>query len=208
MACVFLPSAGVNPLYGHKKYHPIYEAAQDVGIPVSLHGLAMCYPAFPCQLEQFDEVGRHGFGHSLQMSANFFHIMCNGIPTRFPDLKISFNEGGLAWVPWMMMRLNNEYFEWRGRLLPFYEERPSHYLKNFRFSTQPAEESENPADYQKVIDLISTFTGNYDNVIYASDWPHHDFLHPSRLLNYPMPDAMKRKLMGENAAEFFDIPRS
>ena len=159
MVCVYLPTAGVNPLYGHRTYHPIYQAAQELGLPVSLHGLAMCHPTFPCQLEQFDEVGRHGFGHALQMSVNFYHLMCNGIPVRFPDLKISFNEGGLAWVPWMMMRLNNEYLEWRGRLLPFYKERPSHYLRNFRFSTQPAEEPEHPRDYQKLLDLIATFSG-------------------------------------------------
>jgi len=206
MVCVYLPSAGVNPLYGHKKYYPIYEAAQEVGLPVSLHGLAICYPAFPCQLEQFDEVGRHGFGHSLEMAANFFHMMCNGIPVRFPQLRVSFNEGGLAWVPWMMMRLNNEYLEWRGRLLPFFKERPSHYLKNFRFSTHPVEEPENPADYQKILDLISSFTGNYDNIIYASDWPHHDFCPPTRIFNFPMPEDVKRRVMGENAAEFFNIP--
>lgn len=58
MVCVFLPSAGVNPLYGHRMYHPIYQAAHELGLPVALHGLAMCHPTFPCQLEQFDEVGR------------------------------------------------------------------------------------------------------------------------------------------------------
>ena len=204
MVCAYLPAAGVNPLYGNKKYYPIYEAAEEVGLPVALHGLAICYPAFPCQLEQFDEVGRHGFGHSLEMAVNFFHMMCNGIPVRFPELKVSFNEGGLAWVPWVMMRLNNEYFEWRGRLLPFFKERPSHYLKNFRFSTQPAEEPDKPGDYLKLMELI----GSFDNIIYASDWPHHDFDHPSRLLNYPMPQEVKRQIMGENAAEFFDIPGS
>jgi predicted TIM-barrel fold metal-dependent hydrolase len=204
MVCAYLPAAGINPLYGNKKYHPIYEAAQEIGLPVAVHGLAICYPTFPCQMEQFDEVGRHGFGHSLQMAVNFFHMMCNGIPVRFPELKISFNEGGLAWVPWVMMRLNNEYHEWRGRLLPFFKERPSHYLKNFRFSTQPAEEPEKPEDYLKLLELI----GSFDNIIYASDWPHHDFDHPSRILNYPMPEKVKRQVMGENAAQFFDIPRS
>jgi predicted TIM-barrel fold metal-dependent hydrolase len=206
IACVYLPTGGVHPLYGHRNYYPIYEAAQELNLPVSLHGLAMIHPTFPNQLEQFDHVGQHGFGHSLQMAANFYHLMCNGIPVHFPELKISFNEGGLAWVPWMMMRLNNEYVEWGRRLLPLYEKRPSHYIQRIRFSTQPAEEPEHPADYQKVLDLIATFSGTYDNIIYASDWPHHDFLPPSRLLNLPMPDDVKRKLMGGNAAEFYRIP--
>ena len=103
-------------------------------------------------------------------------------------------------MPW------RKALEWRGRLLPFFKERPGHYLRNFRFSTQPAEEPEHPRDYVKLLDLISTFTGNHDNVIYASDWPHHDFLHPDRLRRYPMPDEVRRQIMGANAAEFFGIP--
>ena len=204
MVCAYLPASGVNPLFGDAKYYPIYEAAEEVGIPVAFHGLAIIHPVFPSQLDQFNEVGVHGFGHSLQMVVNFMHLMANGIPARFPELKISFNEGGLSWVPWIIMRLNNEYFEWRGRLLPFLKERPSHYLKNFRFSTQPAEEPDNPADYLKLMELIGD--GSCENIIYASDWPHHDFDHPTRLLNYPMPDKVKRNILGENAAQFFDIP--
>ena len=47
--------------------------------------------------------------------------------------------------------------------------------------------------------------GGPDRIIYASDWPHHDFDHPSRILDYPMPDDAKRKVMGQNAAEFYGI---
>ena len=202
MVCAYLPACAVNPLFGDKRYWTIYETAQELNIPVSIHGLVSVWPVFPMQLEQFNEVGRHGFGHSLQMCANFMSLMADGIPARFPDLKISFNEGGLAWVPWLIMRLNNEYFEHRGRLLPFLKERPSHYMSNFLFSTQPAEEPDDPADYLKVIELA----GGPERIIYASDWPHHDFDHPSRILDYPMPDDAKRKIMGKNAAEFYGIP--
>jgi predicted TIM-barrel fold metal-dependent hydrolase len=204
MRCVYLPAAAVNPLYGNRKYDPIYEAAEGAGLPVVLHGLAVCHPVFPCQVEQFNEIGRHAFGHSLEMVANMVSMMSTGVLERFPDLKIGFMEGGIAWVPWIMMRLNNEYFEWKGRLLPFLKEPPSSYFrKNIFYATQPIEEPANPGDYMKILDLI----GGADNVLFASDWPHHDFDSPRKLLSYPLPLDVKRKIMGENAVRFFGLPR-
>lgn len=201
MVCVYLPTAAVNPLYGHSKYYPVYEAAEKAGLPCVLHGLAVCHPSFPNQLDQFNEIGRHGFGHSLEMAANFMHLMSNGVPARFPKLKFVFQEAGLAWIPWMMWRINNEYNEWRGRLLPFLKKPPSHYMRNFYFSTQPSEEPNKPGDYWKLLEII----GLFDNIVYASDWPHHDFDHPSRILDYPMPGEVKRKIMSENGRKLFKI---
>ena len=109
-------------------------------------------------------------------------------------------EGGIAWVSYILSRLNNEYSEWRGRLLPFMKEKPSYYFKkNFFFATQPIEEPERTSDYLKFLELIDGF----DNVLFASDWPHHDFDHPSKLLGYPLPLEVKKKIMGENALKIF-----
>ena len=33
----------------------------------------------------------------------------NGLPERFPNLKVMWIESGLAWVPFVMQRLDNEY---------------------------------------------------------------------------------------------------
>jgi hypothetical protein len=45
-----------------------------------------------------------------------------------------------------------------------------------------------------------------NRTLYASDWPHHDFDHPKSIMNLPMPLEMKRKIMGENALDLFNIP--
>jgi predicted TIM-barrel fold metal-dependent hydrolase len=46
--------------------------------------------------------------------------------------------------------------------------------------------------------LLSLFGGE-DNVVFASDWPHHDFDHPSKVLQIPVSDVARRKIMGHNA---------
>jgi uncharacterized protein len=201
MVCAYLPAAGVSTLYGDKVYDPLYEAAEKVGVPVALHSVGVVHPVFPFQLQQFpNEIGRHAIAHPIAMAANAIHMITTGVQVRYPKLKIFYAEGALAWVPWVMMRLDKEYFEYR-RQVPFLKERPSHYLKKAYFGTQPIEEPERPSDYMKLLELI----GNFESVLFASDWPHHDFDHPRKLLSYPIPEEIKRDIMGRNADRLFNI---
>ena len=81
------------------------------------------------------------------------------------------------------MRLDKEYSE-RRRDVPLLTERPSHYLQRMFFATQPIEEPEHLAD---MATLMGLFDGE-NNVVFASDWPHHDFDHPDKVLQIPLSD--------------------
>ena len=203
IVAVYLPTAGVNPLWGHRKYDPIMAAAEAANLPLLLHSVTVISPAFPTQLDQFENVfGRHVLSHSFAMMANLVSLMHTGVPARYPKLKFAFTEAGLAWVPYMMWRMDKDYAEYR-RIVPFLEKRPSEYMKErMWFSTQPVEEPDNP---QQLVETIEPL-GGADRILFASDWPHHDFDHPKTVLNLPMPPEMKRKIMGENALELFNIP--
>lgn len=132
--------------------------------------------------------------------ANIVHMITNGVPVRYPDLRIAVTEAGISWVPFLMNRLDKEYTE-RRREVPFLQERPSHYLKQIYVSTQPVEEPENMKDMATIIDLYD----GEDHTIFASDWPHHDFDHPMKVQQIPLSNEARRNIFGENSLRLFNI---
>ena len=201
VVAVYLPTAAVSPLWGHRKYDPVFAAAQDAGLPVMLHSVSAVASVFPFNIEQFDTaLARHTVSHCFAMMANMVDMITTGVPVRFPTLKIAFTEAGVSWVPFMMWRLDKEYNESR-REVPFLKDKPSTYIRKMHFATQPIEEPENGKD---LVAMMQLFDGE-NQVLFASDWPHHDFDHPRQVFDLPLSPQAKRKIMGENALRLFGI---
>ncbi len=199
--CAYLPAAGLKLLYGHELYDPVYEAAQETGVPVVIHSVEAIFPVFPFQLEQFrTAMAVHALAHPLSMVANCVSMLETGVPVRFPDLRIGFMEAGTGWVPFVANRLDKEYTE-RRREVPILQERPSHYMRRFFYGTQPIEEPEERLDLVKQFEL---FDGE-NQAMFASDWPHHDFDHTQFVFGLPFSREARRKIMGLNAARFFGL---
>jgi predicted TIM-barrel fold metal-dependent hydrolase len=204
IVAIYLPTAGVNPLWGHRRYDPIFAAAEAMDLPVCLHSVTLISPVFPHQTEQFENhFGRQVMTHAFCMMANFTSIMHTGVLARFPKLKIVFTEAGVGWVPYMVWRLDRYYREYH-RFVPFLEETPSKYVRDrMWFATQPFEEPEDPLH---LVETIRHYDPDGTRTLFASDWPHHDFDHPKTIKQLPMPDEMKRRILGENAIDLFKLP--
>jgi uncharacterized protein len=202
MKGVFLPTAGVSPLWGHRQYNPIMQAAEAAGMPVIFHSVGFVGSAFPHNQEQFENhFGRWVINHAFGMMANLSSLMHTGVPARYPKLKFAFTEAGIAWVPLMMWRMDRAYNEYR-KEMPFLKELPSVYMRQqMWFGTQPFEE---PDIHSQYIETVQ-HTGE-DNVMFCSDWPHHDFDHPSAIFSMPMSAEQRHKIMGLNAARLFNLP--
>ena len=199
---VFLPTCCVNPLWGNRKYDPIHEAAQEVGFPVMLHSVGgIVHPNFPFNVDDLiTQFSTHVVHHEFALMANILSMLETGMPVRYPDLDVVFTEGGFSWVPFLMWRMDKEFHEVR-HMAPLLREPPSHYIRKFYFATQPIEEPERPQDLVTLLDMF----GGADQVVFASDWPHHDFDHPDAVMRMPFPDETKRKIMGANALELFGL---
>lgn len=198
---VYLPCAGLDPLWGNRKYDPIFSAAEAADLPVMLHAVTVVSPVYPFNNHGYQtELARHATSHSFSIMVNLVDMITMGVMVRFPKLRIAVTEAGISWMPFLMMRLDKEYLE-RRREVPYLKERPSHYLGGVYVATQPIEEPEKLSDLVKLVEL---YRGE-DRTIFASDWPHHDFDHPMKVNQVPFSDEVKRKIFSENALELFKI---
>ena len=197
---IALVTAGPEPPLGNRRYDPIYEAAERNGLPIVFHAGGAGIDEFHKKgYEKFTET--HVLGFLENNMSQCVSIVIQGVPVRYPDLDIVFQESGIYWVPMIMQRLDAEYMK-RPSEVPILDQRPSDYMKEFYYGTQPLEEPRNPEYLRQIVDQL----GGAERLIYASDYPHWDYDPPNTISeNSAFTDEEKRAILGENAQEVFGI---
>jgi hypothetical protein len=125
----------------------------------------------------------------------------NGLPERFPKLRTVWVESGLAWIPFLMQRLDNEWMM-RSSEVPLLKRRPSDYMREMYYSTQPMEMVNNREALELTFKMINAET----QLMYASDYPHWDTDLPSTIYDLPfLAEQAKRNILGGNAKRVFNL---
>ena len=150
------------------------------------------------QLNRF--ISMHAVSFVLCNIVHLTNWIINGRPERFPKLPVLWIESGLAWVPFMQQRLDNEYLM-RSSEAPLLKRMPSEYIAEMFFTCQPMERT-NMKLLEATFESISAPT----QLLYASDWPHWDFDLPNVISELPFIDEQaKRNILGHNAAKLFGL---
>jgi uncharacterized protein len=194
----FTVCATRNKPVHHDSYMRLYSAIEETGKPLAFHsGFHWGDPSF-LQLNRFISMHAISFVHySLIHLANW---VINGLPERFPKLKLVWVESGLAWVPFIMQRLDHE-FMMRVCEAPMLKRLPSEYIREMYFTTQPLEKS-NLNLLEATFKAINAET----QLLFASDWPHWDFDPPNAIASIPfLSEQAKRNILGLNAARVFNL---
>jgi uncharacterized protein len=181
-------------------YVKTYALLEEMGLPLVFHG------AFAWGEDQSISLcNRFLAVHALGFSwFNILHCtnwLVNGMPERFPKLKVAWVESGLAWIPFLMQRLDNEWMM-RSSEVPLLKRRPSDYMREMFYSTQPMEMVNNREALELTFKMISAET----QLMYASDYPHWDMDLPSTIYDLPfLAEQGKRNILGGNAKRFFNL---
>jgi len=203
---VQIPSTGLVPPAGHRRYDPIYEAAAEHGLPVAFHGAASATFHSFASMRRWNQTYAedHALVHPFTGMWNLTTMLYRGTFERFPDLEVVFQESGIAWVPFLKWRLDDHYME-LSEDLPLLERLPSEYVdESVYFTTQPLGlTAASPEHMAQAIEMTGP-----DSVMYASDIPHADFDPPGELFDRIAPafDARTvRGMMGETAAALYGL---
>src|SRR3546814_13230648 len=81
-------------------------------------------------------IGGHALGFTWYNMLHMTNWVVNGMMERFPRLKTIWIESGLAWVPFLMQRLDNEYMM-RPSDAPLLQRKPSEYMREMYYTSQP-----------------------------------------------------------------------
>ena len=95
-------------------FFPLYEAAQDLGVSIGIHGTPGSYlcGGSSDQVDTFALV--HIFGHRCQQQMAIAKLVMDGVMERFPRLRFGFLEAGCGWLPDLVHALH-EHWEKRVR---------------------------------------------------------------------------------------------
>ena len=206
VVAVQFPGAGLVPPAGHYSYEPIFEAAVDHDLPITMHShdiqAAQTFPVQRRWAETFTE--SHAFSFPVEHMWHVISLICNGIPEKYPDLEFVFQEPGFEWVPWMMWRLDDHYFQ-NSEDLPMLTKKPSEYIRDqFYFTTQPLGQASNPQHMGWAMEMA----GGGETIMFSTDHPHPDFDLPEEVLKpakMQLNDENIRGLMGETAIDVFQL---
>jgi len=181
-------------------YMKTYALLEEAGLPLVFHG------AYAWGGDQSLELcNRFMAVHALGFTwFNILHMtnwLVNGLPERFPKLKVCWVESGLAWVPFLMQRLDNEWMM-RSSEVPLLKRKPSDYMREMFYSTQPMEMVNNKEALELTFKMINAET----QLMYSSDYPHWDMDLPSTIYDLPfLSEQAKRNILGGNAKRFFNL---
>jgi len=180
-------------------YMRLYAMLEERGLPLAFHG------GFSWQEQSFRLANRFIVVHALGFTFfNMLHLsnwVMNALPERFPKLKTIWIESGLAWVPFLMQRLDNEYMM-RTSEAPGLKRKPSDYMREMFFTTQPMEMVENRKSLELTFEMMKADT----QLLYSSDYPHWDMDLPSTIYDLPfLSEEAKRNILGESARKLFKL---
>jgi predicted TIM-barrel fold metal-dependent hydrolase len=185
-----ITSTRYRPVHANQ-YMKTYALLQEMGLPIAFHGSYHWHDQAQGMLNRFISV--HALGFVWYNMCHLANWIVNGIPERFPKLKVMWLESGLAWIPFMMQRFDNEYM--------------------MRTSGRPPSRS-----CRAITCAICTLLRSRWNhgprvapsrryassmprrrFVYSSDYPHWDFDLPSTIYDLPFLSETAKRILGGNA---------
>ena len=174
-----------------KKFWPIFEAAEALGVPIYLHPRNPAPAAMKAYFEGYEDLAFAAWGYSMDTATHFLRIVFSGAFDAYPRLKFILGHMGEG-LPFWIHRLND----------------------HAQFSAKKRGLKKSPKEYL-LENLLITCSGNFaipsflcaltafgiDNIMFSVDWPFESNKVGMDFFNHvPLSPADKEKFAHGNAA--------
>ena len=181
-------------------YDPLWEAIQDLGVPVAFHeGIDAALPhvgdCFGLNLFL-----HHIACHPMEMMLAVMNFCGGGILEKDSRLRVAFLEGNVGWLPWLLDRMDDHYelsYAVTDATLP---EKPSVCFKRHCYLSAECDETMTAAVVQRF---------GADNFVTSTDFPHPDSKYPRAMDTFiGKPDLSveeKRRILWDNCVTLYGM---
>ena len=190
----------MEPMW-HPMWEPLWRAVNDVNLPLHFH----TFPSLPQSVRdrQTGLTRRAAFFTSVAgFQMNLVNILAAvigaGVLERYPNIRISFGESGIGWIPYALDRMD---FEWEDRFRDLgLKMRPSEYWRRQCKATFQFD----PIGTKLINDI------GVETLMWGSDYPHPDGVWPqsskyiAEQFGHLPPDVVS-KITCENAGKFYGL---
>jgi predicted TIM-barrel fold metal-dependent hydrolase len=211
MCGAVIPSNSLHaPPLGAPAYFPVYEAANELGCCVAIHGGVHGGMAMD-GLDPYAAV--HAIGHPLGQMISLASVVFNGVLERFPRIRFGFLEGGVAWLLFCLERFDRSY--------------DTHVMRDLRGRYLKLQRGEKVSDYIiRHIKARRIFVGcegaepllatavrlvGAEPFMYSTDFPHEVNAETCKkelaelIANDALSEADKDAILCRNAEEFYGL---
>ena len=198
------PGPGLE--YFDPRYEPFWAAAQDLGMPLSMHTASARVGGHRVGLDGTVRAATARANKVYWVMSSLANMIYSGVFERYPRLKVAIVEFEVAWAPHFIRMLDYGYrerqqeaiYRFKGNVLP-----SDFFRDNVYISFQEDEAGI----------MMRHFIG-VDNLMWGSDYPHVESTFPrsreilDRILE-GVPQEERTKIVGGNAARLygFDLER-
>jgi predicted TIM-barrel fold metal-dependent hydrolase len=201
MAAVVVMSLGTGKLLGHPLNDPIFEAAEELGLPVIVHRGGDAIPdtavspagGQPLTFAEYQTVA------PLSVINHVFNLITMGTLTRYPGTKVFIEGAGVSWMAGLVRRMDLTWKAMR-KEVPWVTETPSTYFeRHFRVGTYGLERHGGARVVARMAELRPDFA---DLICYGSGYPVWDTVSPETVAATFPPDWQDR-VLHDNAEHWF-----
>jgi predicted TIM-barrel fold metal-dependent hydrolase len=190
------------------KYDPLWRSLQELELPIHCHSAIPSNAASEENGPASPALGLYeGSGFSKRPLA---HFILAGVFDRFPGLKLVMTESMAAWIPPTLQALDSFC---KAAAVPGSITNKFGADAVSRLSRKPSEYfSSNcyAASYLTGADIALLDQVGADNIMWGSDYPHHEgtwpYTHEAYRSNFAaLPEATTRKILGSTAIEVYNL---
>ena len=174
------------------RFWPIYAAAERHGLPIGIHaGSAYRHPVTPLGWPSYYTEDYAAQAAAFQQCLS--SLICEGVFSKFPNLRVVLLESGFTWLPAHLWRLTKF---WRGLRMeiPWVDRAPTEIVRDHvRLTVQPCDGPPNEQMFQTLMDHMDSD----ELLLFSTDYPHWQF-DGTEALPAGLSPAMARKIMVDN----------